>query len=152
MPAYDYDFFVSYTGADREWAEWISWALEEAGYRILVQAWDFVPGANWVNEMQKGVTKAARVLAVLSPDYLENSKFGTAEWQAFWRGDPDGEKRRVLPVRVERCAPEGLLGGIVYIDLVGLAKEEAEKILIDRVRASLAGRVRPTTPPRFPGR
>ncbi|WP_250290957.1 toll/interleukin-1 receptor domain-containing protein [Frankia sp. CiP1_Cm_nod1] len=143
---------MSYTGADQEWAEWISWALEEAGYRVLVQAWDFVEGKNWVNEIQKGVTRAARVLAVLSPDYLENSKFGTAEWQAFWRGDPDGEKRRVLPVRVKHCAPDGLLGGIVYIDLVGLAKEEAEKILIDRVKASLDGRARPTSPPRFPGR
>ena len=25
------DFFVSYTAADRSWAEWIGWVLEEAG-------------------------------------------------------------------------------------------------------------------------
>ena len=43
----DWDFFVSYTQADRTWAEWISWSLEENGYRVLVQAWDFVPGTNW---------------------------------------------------------------------------------------------------------
>jgi hypothetical protein len=25
------DFFVSYNGKDRAWAEWIAWELEEAG-------------------------------------------------------------------------------------------------------------------------
>jgi hypothetical protein len=29
------DFFISYTQADRAWAEWIAWALEEAGYKVL---------------------------------------------------------------------------------------------------------------------
>ena len=34
-----WDFFVSYTQADRGWAEWIAWQLEEDGYRVLLQAW-----------------------------------------------------------------------------------------------------------------
>jgi hypothetical protein len=25
------EFFVSYAGADRAWAEWIAWQLEDAG-------------------------------------------------------------------------------------------------------------------------
>ncbi len=25
------DFFISYNSADRTWAEWIAWQLEEAG-------------------------------------------------------------------------------------------------------------------------
>ena len=32
------DFFVSYSGADRAWAEWIAWVLEEAGYTVVLQA------------------------------------------------------------------------------------------------------------------
>ncbi|MCH8289827.1 toll/interleukin-1 receptor domain-containing protein, partial [Candidatus Poribacteria bacterium] len=35
------DFFVSYNRADRAWAEWIAWHLEEAGYTVVIQAWDF---------------------------------------------------------------------------------------------------------------
>ena len=27
------DFFVSYTSADRAWAEWIAWQLEAEGYK-----------------------------------------------------------------------------------------------------------------------
>lgn len=40
------DFFISYNSADRTWAEWIAWQLEEAGYTTVLQAWDFRPGSN----------------------------------------------------------------------------------------------------------
>ncbi len=36
-------FFVSYNGRDKHWAEWIAWILEEAGYSVIIQAWDFRP-------------------------------------------------------------------------------------------------------------
>ena len=58
------------------WAEWIAWELEEAGHRVLVQAWDFVPGSNWIQGMQEGVTRAGRTIAVLSPAYLESEYRG----------------------------------------------------------------------------
>jgi hypothetical protein len=32
------DFFVSYTSADRAWAEWIAWHLEAEGYQVVIQA------------------------------------------------------------------------------------------------------------------
>ncbi|MGC9970762.1 MAG: toll/interleukin-1 receptor domain-containing protein [Bryobacteraceae bacterium] len=32
------DFFVSYNGADRSWAEWIAWYLEQAGYAAVSPA------------------------------------------------------------------------------------------------------------------
>ena len=96
-----WDFFVSYTQADRVWAEWIAWELEEAGHRVLVQAWDFVPGSNWIQGMQEGVTRARRTIAVLSPAYLE-SEYGEAEWQAAWGKDPAARDRKLLVVRVRR--------------------------------------------------
>ena len=33
--------------ADRVWAEWITWVLEEDLHLVLVQARDFVPGSSW---------------------------------------------------------------------------------------------------------
>jgi hypothetical protein len=38
------DFFVSYSGADRAWAEWIAWVLKEERYIVVLQVWDFRPG------------------------------------------------------------------------------------------------------------
>jgi hypothetical protein len=101
------DFFISYTGVDRRWAEWIAWILEEAGYSTCLQAWDFRPGGNFVVEMHTGV-QAERTIAVLSPDYLD-SRFGTAEWAAVFADDPIGEKGKLVPVRVRACDPTGLL-------------------------------------------
>jgi TIR domain len=86
------DFFISYTQADRAWAEWIAWLLEEDHHRVLIQAWDFVGGSNWVQRMRDGVLGAGRTVAVLSPDYLQ-SEFGTAEWTAAWSTDPLAAER-----------------------------------------------------------
>jgi hypothetical protein len=76
----EWDFFVSYAQADRAWAEWIAWTLEEDGHRVVIQAWDFVPGSNWVQKMQDGVREVRRTVAVLSAEYLQ-SVYGGAEWQ-----------------------------------------------------------------------
>jgi hypothetical protein len=101
------DFFVSYTQADRSWAVWVAWVLEEAGYQVLVQARDFVPGSNWIAQMQDGTARAARTIALLSGDY-PGSVYGGAEWQAAWAADPAGAQRKLLPVRVQECTrPRG---------------------------------------------
>src|SRR5262245_62649383 len=97
-----WDFFVSYTQADAAWAEWIACIREEDGYRVLIQAWDFVPGTNWVQGMQAGTRDAARTIVVLSAEYL-TSVCGGAEWQAAWASDPEGSGRKLLTVRVAEC-------------------------------------------------
>jgi TIR domain len=38
QPDQQRDFFVSYTQADRAWAEWLAWELEAAGYTTVLQA------------------------------------------------------------------------------------------------------------------
>ena len=58
------DFFISYNRADKSWAEWIAWQLEDAGYTTVIQAWDFRPSSNFVLEMHKAVTEAQRTIAV----------------------------------------------------------------------------------------
>ena len=145
-----WDFFISYTQADRAWAEWIAWILEEDGHRVLVQAWDFVPGTNWIQSMQAGTRDAARTIAVLSGDYLK-SVYGGAEWQAAWASDPEGTGRKLLTVRVAECDRPGLLAGVVGVDLFGLAEATAKARLRRMVSAAIAGRAKPEVPPGFPG-
>lgn len=48
--------------------------------------------------------------------------------------DPTGEKRLVLPFRVEQCEPGGLLKAIVYCDLVGLKPDAARRRLLNGVK------------------
>ncbi len=77
-------FFISYNKADRTWAEWIAWHLEEAGYTTIIQAWDFRPGMNFVQKMQEAVQQAERTIAVLSTNYLE-ALYTYPEWEAAFR-------------------------------------------------------------------
>ena len=141
------DFFVSYTSADKTWAEWIAWQLEAAGYSVVIQAWDFRPGENFVVEMQTAAAEAERTLLVLSDDYLKSS-FGRSEWAAAFAQDPTGAARRVVPVRVKPCEPDGLLRAIIFVDLVGLSDEDARTRLLEGVDHD---RAKPETAPEFPG-
>ncbi|MEU5536751.1 TIR domain-containing protein [Streptomyces sp. NPDC020362] len=145
------DFFISYSPADERWASWIAWTLEEAGYRTVLQAWDFVPGTNFVDFMDRGVSESAAVIAVLSRNY-ERSRYGRMEWQAALRADPDAPERRLLTVRVEDIPVEGLLATITYVDLVPVTDPSAARdLLLTRVRQALDGRARPALRPDYPG-
>ncbi|KUM83252.1 molecular chaperone Tir [Streptomyces pseudovenezuelae] len=141
---------MSYTAADRRWAVWIAWELEEAGYGALVQEWDFVPGSNWQMGMERGVSECDRTIAVLSPAYLR-SVYGRQEWQAAQGADPTGFARRLVPVRVAPCAPRGLLAAVVFIDLVGLTGDRARERLLEGIGGARDGRAKPSARPRFPG-
>lgn len=143
------DFFISYTGVDRAWAEWIAWQLETAGYVTVLQAWDFAAGGDFVQQMHQALTTAARTVAVLSDAYLA-SAFAEAEWRAVFATDPAGHERRLLPVRVTPCIPSGLLRARVYVDLVGLDEPAARSRLLAGVRSDPRPG-RPAVAPRFPG-
>ena len=141
------DYFVSYNHRDEQWATWIAWQLEQAGFTTAIQAWDFRPGNNFVHEMQEAATKADRTILVLTDNYLQ-SNFTQPEWYAAFAQDPKGAEARVIPVRVEPCNPAGLLGQIVYIDLVGKDVKEAATALLSGIAP---GRAKPAAPPAFPG-
>jgi hypothetical protein len=58
--------------------------------------------------------------------------------------DPSGELGRLVPMRVQECEPPGLLASLVYIDLVDVGEEDAQRRLLAGVDQSGA---RPTTAP-----
>lgn len=141
------DFFISYNKADKPWAEWIAWQLEEAKFTTVIQAWDFRPASNFVFDMQKALMETERTIAVLSPDYL-TSCFTAPEWSAVFANDPTGEKGLLVPVRVRDCTATGLLKAIVNIDLVGENEAAAKAALLAGLER---GRVKPVNAPAFPG-
>jgi WD40 repeat protein len=144
------DFFVSYSPADEGWASWIAWELESAGYRTVVQAWDFVPGTNFIDFMDRGVTQSRAVIAVLSRAYLK-SRYGRLEWQSAIRADPDDPSRKLITVKVDDSPLEGLLATITYVNLVGVTDPAtARGRLMGRVRQAMAGRAKPALAPGFP--
>ena len=84
------DFFISYTGVDVDWADWIAEQLEAAGYTTVYQTRDFNAGGNFVVQMHQAMRQTKRTIAVLSPEYLE-ARFTLSEWAEAFRRDPTGE-------------------------------------------------------------
>lgn len=140
------EFFISYNSNDREWAEWIAWTLEESGYSVVIQAWDFRPGQNFTLKMSRAISANSRTVAVLSQSYLD-ATFTHPEWAGAFANDPLGAQRKLIPVRVGDCKPEGLLQTVIYIDLVGLTEAAAKAALLD----GMHDRAKPAARPKFPG-
>src|SRR3954467_10782549 len=139
------DFFISFNKADRAWATWIAWILEEAGYSVIFQDWDFK--GNFVLEMDRAHTQSRRTVAILSPDYL-TSHFTAPEWAARFAEDATSEHDLLVPVLVRDCELKGLRAQIVYGDLTSLREEDARECLLARISGL---RRKPKEPPSFPG-
>ncbi len=141
------DFFVSFNSADRAWADWIAWMLEEAGYQVVYQPWDFRAGGNFVLEMQKAASETCKTVVVLSDNYLQ-ADYTQSEWAAAFVQDPRGDHRTLIPLRVAPCSPTGLLRPLIYTDLMGLPDDEAKAAVLAAVSDD---RPKPAQPPVFPG-
>jgi hypothetical protein len=144
-----WDFFISYATADVRWAEWVAWQLEAAGNRVLIQAWDFLPGMNWQIRMQQGMTHATRTIALLSTAYL-NSTYEQSEWRAAYGADPEGFKRQLIPIRIEDCPQPGLLNAVVSIDLFNVNPDDLAGYLLKRIGHASESRAKPAVPPDLP--
>lgn len=140
------DFFISYTQSDSEWAEWVAWQLEAFGYTTIIQAWDFLPGANFVLKMDEASQHAEKVVAILSKQYVAKA-FTKPEWAVAFAKDPEGNERKLFPVRIEEFKPEGLLKQIICIDLVGLHEASAKDALLTGISDV---RNKPGQAPAFP--
>jgi len=140
------DYFISYNSADKKWAEWIAWQLEEAGNIVVFQGWDFRPGENFVLKMHEAAQETRNTIIVLTQAYL-TSEFAQSEWAAAFVQDPKGNQRRLIPVRVGECQPKGLLTANIYIDLVGLEESEAKNALLKGINKE---RAKPESKPSFP--
>jgi TIR domain len=128
------DFFVSYTGSDEAWAIWVARRLELAGYRVVLQAWDFGAG-NFLVKMEEAI-QAEWLLPILSRPYL-GSRWGRQEWATYM----DTDESRVIPIQIEDIDRRSMLRPLQRIKLIGLDEHDAgEKLLRDIARLTRAAR------------
>src|SRR4051794_5143582 len=137
------DFFISHAGRDTGWAEWLAWQLQQAGYSVELDVWDWAPGEDFVARMAAALESADRLLAVCTEAYFA-SAFGGAELRAAFAALSAAEGR-IVPVLVEPVTLPPLYAPLIHLDLTGLDEAAAAA----RLRARLAGG-RPTGPPPFP--
>lgn len=142
------DFFISYNGADKDWATWVASVLEEGQrYTTIFQARDFRPGENFVLRMQEAMRDSEHTLAVLSNHYLA-ALFTQSEWTSAFQKDPTGKRRALIPVRVAPCELPPPFNVLIYCDLFGLDEPRARQALLAAVSPTVSPS--PARPP-FPG-
>ena len=127
------DFFISYTGADEQFASWIAWTLEEAGYSIIFHSWNsLTAGRPIISDINQSIEKCNRTISIISQEYL-NSSFTKTEWETAIHRDPTGELGLLIPVIIRNCTIDGILKRLSYISLIGLNEKEAKNILIQEI-------------------
>jgi hypothetical protein len=108
--------FISRAGADAAFGAEIGRVLDAAGYRVILEQWDFA-NQNFMAKMHEALAGGAKVVALLSPEYLK-SDHCQAEWMNAIAGDPLNRNGRLIVLRVVECEAPGLLAGLAYWDLV----------------------------------
>jgi tetratricopeptide (TPR) repeat protein len=125
--------FISRAGADALVAAEIARLLEAAGHQVTLQQWDF-SNSNFISKIHEALTGDARIVALLSPEYL-GSEYCQAEWSSALADDPLNRNGRLILLRVAECKPDGLLGALAYWDLCPILGERAilEEVVRDAV-------------------
>ncbi|QTZ92018.1 FxSxx-COOH system tetratricopeptide repeat protein [Streptomyces auratus] len=138
-------FFISYAGPDRPWAEWVGWYLEEAGHRVILDVWDWRAGDNFVHHMDHALETADAVVALFSKSYFAPERWTQEEWTAAV-----ARRDHVIPLALEPLTTaevHPLLAAKLRKDLHGLDETTA----LATLREAVNGGTRPTSPPPFPG-
>src|SRR5436189_5519594 len=154
------DFFVTYADKDTQWAEWIAWTLEEAGWHVWLAKWDFT--GNFVAQMDTAHSQSDCTIAVLSKAATASGHV-QSEWNARRASDPLLERRSLLLLKVEAWEEPPLLKAAIHLDFTNYSTEgTAKQSLINWVTAQsalekrtvslpTATRLKPTQCPVFPG-
>src|SRR5579885_1662354 len=132
------EVFISRAGTDAEISERIAMILRDIGYDVILQQWNF-PNRNFIERMHDALARGARVVALLSPEYLQ-SKYCKAEWMNAIAGDPLNETGRLVVVRIAQCEPPGLLAGLAYWDAVPVRDDP--RALAEMIRSAIGKETR----------
>ncbi len=126
------DFFISYNKANKDWAKWIGGTLEENGYSVYLQAWDIVPGNDFIERMNAFLECSKNYIAVYSQEFY-NSEYCMKEFQTAFNAHINKEIEKFIPIRLEDVNLGPLYKTTVYIDLFDLTEENATKKLLEGI-------------------
>lgn len=137
-------FFISFNSKDDRKAQWIAWTLKSAGHEVAVHDWELPAGGDIPTWMNERLAWAERLIAVISPDYV-NAVYSVSEWTSKVWGDPSGKRGAVIPVIV-RATPQlpPLLEKLSRIDLIGKDEAEATELLLKRLDLPTVPTIKPT--------
>ena len=94
------DYFVSYNKANKDWAKWIAGTLEENGYSVYLQAWDIIPGNDFIERMNNFLEYSENYIAIYTKDFCD-SEYCMKEFQTAFNAHINKEIKKFIPIRLE---------------------------------------------------
>ncbi|MCM3887166.1 hypothetical protein [Frankia sp. R82] len=131
-PGLVWDVVVSHAGADTVWAQWLSWHLAEAGYRVTTTTPIAAPTA---------CPRTGLLLVLWSAAHQGQFAPATAGY---------GPAERVLLVRLEDCPRPAPYAGLLAFDLFGLDADMARDWLLRQITVLAPQPAASLRPPPFP--
>jgi tetratricopeptide (TPR) repeat protein len=128
------DFFISRSTIDAAFASWIGNLIAAQGKTYIEQSEHF-GHEDFMNAMHRAFLSGARVVALYSQSYLD-SKYCVREATEALKGDPANERQRLVPLRIEPCAPAGMLD-VTYTDLIAERRQADATALATRICRAL---------------
>jgi hypothetical protein len=128
------DYFISRSGVDAAFAGWIGSLIKAQGKTYVEQSEHF-GHEDFMNAMHKAFLSGACVVALYSQSYFD-SKYCIREATEALKGDPANEQQRLIPLRIEACAPAGMLN-ITYTDLIAERRQADASALATRICRAL---------------
>ena len=142
----EWDFFLSYSPKDEAFARFVDDVLRQAGYSVFARFRESPTAPISWRQNDRGFDHSARVIALLSPNYL-GSPGCAAEFHLAHDDDPSDDKRKLVPLLIAPTDLEPLARQIVFESLVGLSTQKAA----DAILSAIGHRARVTPRARWPG-
>lgn len=122
------DVLISYASVDRMWAEWVAGELDDAGLKVHLQAVDYFPGSVGIAELERDVSKANRVIVLLSNDYAKVPHAQNV-WKLASQQSMPGVLRSMVPIRLDTVRLPMPFVDRPAIELAVLSEERARLAL-----------------------
>lgn len=142
----DTHYFLSFNSADRKWAEWISFVLEEHGAKVSNHYWEIGAGENIIKWMRENLDKCDSVVSLFSQNYLD-AAFSQAEQDYGIYSSIEGFGGAVIPIVVGGCKLPSLVRPLKRFTIYDVPEDFAEEALL----SFLAKPSKPVDRPKYPG-
>ncbi len=127
-PEYQYDVFISYSSADKEWVRGeLLRRIEDSGLRACIDYRDFRRGAPSIIEIERAVKNSRKTLLVLTPAYLK-SRWTEFENLLLQTLDPSSRDLRLIPLLKEKCDLPTRISFLTYV-CTDIRRKEGENLL-----------------------
>lgn len=108
--------FISHRSSDSKLAERLAHDVRGAGHDVWIDLWNLTVGDQLVERISQGLTGANYLVLCYSADGVE-SPWISAEWASTLARQLNGERVKILPVRLSGTQAPAILAGTKYADL-----------------------------------